>query len=456
MPEVPLQIGYEWPPCVEHTVKQAPKGWLSLPAGIGLIMANMIGAGVFLSTGFMAQDMGPGAIMLAWVAGGFLALLGALSYAELARLIPRSGGEYRYVSTLWHPMVGSLAGWGSLLLGFSAPVAIDGFAVGAFLNTLVPGPDPRITGTVLIVALTAAHAGRRWLSKHTQNALIALKVTLLLGFIAVGLLMGSSRWPTWTAPNAADPSAFPVAAFLKNQYWIAFAFSGWNAAAYVAEEFRHPTRDVPRALLIGCGSVGLLYLLVNWIFIANLSPTELSVVFDYDSSRITLGHAMVAKMGTALSASAMSLFAILAFISAMSAMTIVGPRVYSEMARDGYLPPAFAGEVGTPPRWSVLLQGALAIGLLWTHSVLEAVESAGGMLLLFSMLSTSGLVLRTDARPAYRLAALAYTLGAVGILGYGISNHPHQVLWMLALVVFGSLTFVWRRPKTLTHRRYSA
>jgi len=423
----------------------ASKGWLTLPAGIGLIAANMIGAGVFLSSGFMAQDMGPGPILLAWVAGGTLALLGALSYAELSRLITGSGGEYRYVGTLWHPMLGSLAGWGSLLLGFSAPVAIDGFAVGAFLNTLVDGPDPRITGTALIVLLTAAHAGRRWMSAHTQNVLIALKVFLLMGFIAAGLAMGASRWPTWSPPAATDPAAFPTAAFLKNQYWIAFAFSGWNAAAYVAGEFKDPKRDVPRALLIGCGSVAVLYMLVNWIFVANLTPAELSVVFEYEASRVTLGHALVEKMGSALGASAMSVFAILAFSSAMSAMTLVGPRVYAEMARDGYLPTVFAGSGSEPPRWSVMLQGTLAIGLLWTHSLLEAVESAGGMLLLFSMLSTSGLVLRADARPAYRAAAALYTIGALGILGYGVANNPHQVWWFVGLTVFGSIAYTQRR-----------
>ncbi|MFT4977186.1 MAG: APA family basic amino acid/polyamine antiporter [Myxococcota bacterium] len=408
-------------------------------------MANMIGAGVFLSSGFMAQDMGPGPILLAWVVGGILAMLGALSYAELSRLISGSGGEYRYVGTMWHPMLGSMAGWGSLLLGFSAPVAIDGFAVGAFLNTLIEGPDPRITGTLLIVLLTMAHAGRRWLSEHTQNALIAIKIVLLMGFIVAGLAMGARHWPTWVAPSAEDPTVFPTAAFLKNQYWIAFAFSGWNAAAYVAGEFKEPTRDVPRALLIGCSTVGVLYLLVNWIFVANLTPAELSVVFEYEASRVTLGHALVAKMGSPLGAIAMSVFAILAFSSAMSAMTLVGPRVYSEMARDGYLPEAFIGTADEPPRWAVLLQGVLAIMLLWTHSLLEAVESAGGMLLLFSMLSTSGLMLRRDARPAYRLAAGLYTLGALGILGYGIANHPHQLLWFVGLAVFGGLAYTRRR-----------
>ena len=250
-------------------------GWLGLGSGVGLVMANMIGAGVFLSTGFMAQEMGPGAILLAWAAGGVLALCGALAYAELARTIPQSGGEYRYLSTVVHPLLGSLAGWGSLLLGFSAPIAIDGFVVGAFLNTLLPvALDPRLAGTVLIVLLTAAHATGRGLSRGTQDALVAAKVLLLLGFIGLGLALGASAWPAWTPPSGpAAAGAFPWDAFLRNQYWIAFAFSGWNAAIYIAAEFRAPSRDVPRALLLGCGAVGLLYLAVNWVFVANLVPS---------------------------------------------------------------------------------------------------------------------------------------------------------------------------------------
>ncbi|MEL6348630.1 MAG: amino acid permease [Myxococcota bacterium] len=424
---------------------EARRRWLGLGSGIGLIMANMIGAGVLLSTGFMAQQMGPGAILLAWLAGGGLALCGAMAYADVARLIQESGGEYRYLSRMWHPLLGSLAGWGSLLLGFSAPVAIDAFAIGAFTNTLVDGPDPRILGTLVIGFLTLAHATRRDLSHHTQNLLIALKVGLLVSFIVLGLFLGEWRWPDWQPPDAVDGGGFPIGPFLENQYWIAFAFSGWNAAIYVSGEFHTPERDVPRALLIGCGGVALLYLVVNWIFVANLTPAELSVVFEYDATRVTLGHALVEKMGSALGADAVSLFAILAFTSAMSAMMMVGPRVYAEMARDGHLPARFASETSEPPMGSVFLQGALAIGLLWTHSVLEAVESAGGVLLLFSMLTALGLLRLPGARLGPRMAGLVYTLGAGGILAYGVANNPHQLWWLVALLTIGAASYTVRR-----------
>ena len=109
---------------------------LGLFSGMGMVIANMIGAGVFLSTGFMAQDLNPKQILLAWAIGAFLALSGARAYAEIAQIVPKSGGEYRYLSTLVHPALGYLAGWASLLLGFSAPIAIDAFAAGAFANTL--------------------------------------------------------------------------------------------------------------------------------------------------------------------------------------------------------------------------------------------------------------------------------------------------------------------------------
>ena len=131
---------------------------LGLKSGIGLVIANMVGAGVFLSTGFMAQSLTPGQILLAWVIGGVLALCGAKAYAEVARLVPEGGGEYRYLSSLMHPALGYLAGWASLLVGFSAPTALDAIAAGAFARAVVPALEPRLVGAVLIIVLTFVHA----------------------------------------------------------------------------------------------------------------------------------------------------------------------------------------------------------------------------------------------------------------------------------------------------------
>src|SRR5688500_9082927 len=263
-------------------------------SGVGIVIANMIGAGVFLSAGFMAQDLGPGLILIAWLIGALLALAGARAYAELATIVPRSGGEYRFLSDLLHPASGYLAGWASLLIGFSAPIAIDALAAGAFLQSVAPGIDARPAALAMVIVLTMCHAAGFRSSVFTQNALIGVKLLLIGGFIVVGLSFGNVDWPTWTPPNTT--TGFPLAAFASSLFFIAFAFSGWNAAVYMAEDFEHPTRQVPRALLIGCGVVAVLYLVLNYVLVANVTPAQARVVFEYQTTRVTLGHVVASNL----------------------------------------------------------------------------------------------------------------------------------------------------------------
>ena len=181
-------------------------------SGMGMVIASMIGAGVFLSTGYMAQSLTPKQILLAWVVGAFLALAGARAYASIARVVPHSGGEYKYLSTLIHPALGYLAGWASLLLGFSAPIAIDAIAAGAFANTLVSWVDPKIFGALIIILLTGVHAVGMRFSVTTQNILVIIKIALVAGFIVIGLWGGHNSWPEWQPPNPSE--GFPFTIFL--------------------------------------------------------------------------------------------------------------------------------------------------------------------------------------------------------------------------------------------------
>lgn len=416
-----------------------PRGILGLGSGIGIVAANMIGAGVFLSAGFMAQDLGPGTILLAWVVGAVIALAGSRAYATVARIVPRSGGEYRYLSDLLHPSLGYVAGWGSLLLGFSAPVAVDAVAAGAFTGTLVRGVDERLVGVGLIVVLTALHAAGLHMSKWTQNLLVAVKALLLVGFVAVGLSLGRSEWPTWAPPHAS--AGFPLGPFMTSLFFIAFAFSGWNAAAYAAEEFETPERDVPRAMLIGCALVAVLYLLVNWVFVANLTPERAAVVFDYETSRITLGHLVMRDIVGDAGAKVMSVFVIVAFVSSMSAMTFVGPRVYAAMAADGFLPRVLMAKTGRPPAWSVGLQGGIALAIVYAHELSQVMQNLGAILTLFAALTAASLFRVRVARPdlpapsvASLLAAALYAGSAAWMLYFGLQGKTHLLKW-IALVV---------------------
>jgi APA family basic amino acid/polyamine antiporter len=408
---------------------------LGLASGIGLVIANMVGAGVFLSAGFMAQDLGPRTILIAWVVGMVLALCGALAYATLAELVPRSGGEYRYLSELMHPALGYLAGYGSMLLGFSGPVAIDAIAAAAFLKTLIPGVHIKSVAIVVIVAVTVLHAVNLRVSKIGQNALVVLKIVIVLAFVAVGVLFGSYEAPTWQPP--ANPDGFAWSPFMASLFYIAFAFSGWNAAVYAAEEFEHPKRDVARATIVDCLVVGIAYLVINWIFVANLTPESAAAVFSYEEKRITLAHVLADDLLGQSAGAAVSIMMVVAFVSAASAMTFVGPRVYAAMAEDGFLPRALAARDGQVPVGSVILQGVIAVLIVLVQPFQHIMHDVAAILTLFTLLTVLSLFRVRFARkdlprpPATRLAAAAvYSLLALWMLYYGFQAKTQLLLYV--------------------------
>jgi APA family basic amino acid/polyamine antiporter len=418
---------------------------MGLFSGMGMVIANMIGAGVFLSTGFMAQDLTARQILLAWVIGGLLAIAGARAYAWIAQTVPRSGGEYKYLSTLVHPALGYLAGWASLLLGFSAPIAIDAIAAGAFAYKLTPHGDPvvfqKLFAVALIVLITGVHAVGLRFSVRAQNTLVAIKIVLVVGFMAIGLIGGHNSWPAWQPPHVS--TSFPLGSFMQNLFYIAFAFSGWNAAAYAASEFKNPKRDVPRAMVLGCAIVGILYLFINWVFVANLTPEQCLAVSKYSTERITLGHLIMKNLVGETGAACMSILAIVAFISAVSAMTFLGPRVYAAMSKDGYLPKILQGKEGKPPVGAVILQGFIALFLIFQYELGEILNNVGAILTLFSALTVFSLfwvsfkkikMAEPPTAPAL-LAGLFYLLLSGIMLYFGFKQDWRHTLWVGACIL---------------------
>jgi APA family basic amino acid/polyamine antiporter len=440
---------------------------LGLWSGVGLVIANMIGAGVLTATGFQAMDLAPSHILLAWVIGGVAALSGARAYAAIAHAIPQSGGEYRYLSTLWHPMLGYIAGFTSLLVGFSQPVALDSQLVGYYTTTLGLDVDWRIVTALVIVLVTALHAFNLRASRSGQNVLVAVKFTLVVGFVVVGLFAGTNAWPTWR-PEAAM-HGIPLAPFFAALVFIAFCYSGWNAAIYASEEFTDPRRDVPRAMMIGCGIVCVVYLLVTWVFVANLTPAHFGAWISGDHDRITLGHFLMKDLIGGAGAKVMSVFMIVALIAAASAMTMIGPRVYAAMARDGYLPKIFAGKDDKPPLWSVLLQGAIAITVAMTTDFIKAIATVGTVLTLMAALTVLG-VFKLQFSAKYKekpgvsalVAATIFVVLAGWMLYFaftsplfntvtlpGIGKIAAPLVWLVFIAVVSVAYAVWvrvRRP----------
>ena len=416
-------------------------------SGAGLVVADMIGVGVLVSTGYMAQDMSAKPILIAWLLGTVVAICGVIAYSGIVAAIRQSGGEYRFLSDLIHPFLGYVAGWGSLVLGFSAAIAVDAHAIGSFLNTLLPGPDPRLAGAIVIVAITILHAYDTNLSHRSQNLLVSFKLSFLLLFVLLALTMGNNAMPSWSPPNKTE--GFPWIKVIENQFWIAFAFSGWNAAVYAAGEFRNPGRDVPRAMMIGLIVVSMLYLAINWVFVANLTPADAVAVFTYEETRITLAHLIANDIFGQHGGKIVSVLVIVAFVSAISAMMMIGPRVYAAMADDGYLPKFFKLSDGRPPLNATLLQAAVSLTLLFSHTLREAVLAASAFLLLFTALTAASLFrLRHYNRQPYPsryqlLSSALYILAVTIILVSGMQMATVQ--WyafgvVLVLAVFSYLT----------------
>lgn len=424
---------------------------IGLWSGVGLVMSDMIGSGVLLSAGFMAMDLAPGHILLAWVVGGVVALCGARAYAAIAAAIPRSGGEYRYLSSLLHPSLGYLAGWTSLLVGFSLPIAVAGLAAGAFAQTIAPGLDARLVAAAIIVAIAAVHASGLRTSRLAQDALAVIKLVLLVGFVVLGLTLGSNAWPTW-APEAAK-DGLPVRAFFISLVYIAYAYSGWNASIYNAEEFEHPRRDVPRAMMIGCALVMVGYLLVNWVIVANLTQADFGGWISGDTKRITLGHLVTRKLVGETAAKLFSLLVVVWLASAVSAMGMIGPRVFAAMSRDGYLPRPLAGQEGRPPVFSVLVQAAIALAIVFTEGFLQALERVGAILTLMAVLTVLGVFrLRFDpARGEERPGVLPLACATVFVamsgwsLYFVISKSPRTLIWIAGLVVVSAIGYLATR-----------
>jgi APA family basic amino acid/polyamine antiporter len=430
-------------------------------SGVGLVVANTVGVGVLTNTGYMAGRLGPREILLAWLVGGVMAISGARCYAAIAQAIPRSGGEYRYLSDLLHPFLGTLAGWTSLLVGFSAPVALAASTAGPFFATLVPGTSPTAVGVVLIVVAALSQAfDLRW-SKSSQDALALIKALLLVGFIGVGLSLGSHAVPHWTAAPAAHAggvsgntaAGFPLRSFAVSLVYIAFAFSGWNTAIYAAEEFRQPRRDVPRAMMMGTAIVTLVYLVVNWIFVANLSNERLTAWLKEDTSRITLAHLLMTQLAGPGAARLASLFVVLSLTSSVISMTLVGPRVSSAMADESFLPRAFASKKGRPPLGAVLLQRGLALALLATHRFEELLRSVCAILTVTSGLTVLALLrLRfgrtvgktTVERPSFFVmaCALVYVAGSAWMLWFSLTESPRTLLWLAVVTALAAIAYL--------------
>ena len=430
-----------------------------------IVIANMIGAGIFTTSGLLMKDLHDPILMLVlWAAGGLVALCGALSYAELGAAMPEAGGEYFFLSRMYHPVLGFLSGWVSLIAGFSAPIAASAIGCSEYvfrafpeLSAALPGPEPeatlwgkRLISLIVISAFTAVHMRGIAFGARVQNGLTLLKVLLIGSLIVAGFASGRGDWTHLVPAGGSSSSAVSWQTIGLCLMWIMFAYSGWNAATYIGSEVRDPTRNFPRSLLIGTAVVTAIYLLLNLFYVYAVDPQSMEGVISI------AGLAVGRAFGKAPEFVVSALIAF-ALFSSLSAYIILGPRVYYAMARDRvfFSGLAVVGTTSRAPVRAIVLQGAIASLLVLTGSFDQILTYMGFSLGIFPLLAVASLFqLRRAGRSVrhlagYPFAPLVYLGAGAMMLVLSYLERPLESSLAICTVLAGIPVFLWfRRERT--------
>ena len=431
---------------------------MGLFTATSIVVANMVGAGIFTASGIISGFLpGPGWVLGCWILGGMIAMTGALCYAELATRMPDEGGEYLYLSRLYHPSLGFLTGWTSFFVGFTAAIAASamGFSeyIFAGLNGRFEMVDPTTltvmkkgSAAAVIILFTALHYFGLKKGGKVQNILTVIKVLIVAGLAATGIVLGGGgEWTPGSGMSSGGWLGVGTAMML-----VMFSYSGWNATSYVAGEVRDPRRTLPLSLAVGTGIVIVLYMMVN-IFIFRALPFS-----EVQGTIAIVERASVSTFGEWMGRG-LSLMVGLALLSSLSAYIIIGPRVYFAMARDKLFFP-FAAKVhpkyGVPGR-SIAIQGALAVVLVTVGSFEQLLVYMGFALGIFPWLAIAGLFIARRRSvgesgvvkvPGYPFLPLFFLVTTLGLMVVAFINRPLESSAALVTIAAGiPVYFIWVR-----------
>jgi APA family basic amino acid/polyamine antiporter len=433
-----------------------------------IVVSNVIGSGIFFIPTIVASLITDSRGMLfAWLLGGGLAFAGAMAYAELAALRPRAGGEYVYLREAYGPLAGFLSGWTSFVAGFSGGIAAGAIAIAGYAGRFVPAagdttplltiPLPLVPMVVsrqtlialsLIAALTFVHLRGLGPGRVVQNTLALVKVLAFVLFIVIGFSIGQGEPSQIVAQGTMGMTPLLLAIIP-----IMFAYSGWNAGAYLAEEIRSPERNLPIALGLGTVVVIVIYLALNTLFLYALPPAELA------SPPGGLMDTVAERLFGTVAGRLLAAFSIVSMAASVSAMMIAGPRVYFAMARDGVFP-ASAGVVHPKshvPAHAIIAQALWSGVLVLSGTLSQLVSYTGFAIVLFSSIAVSAVFVLRHRRPeeerpfrawGYPWAPVTFVLMSVLALGNEIWRTPQTSLAGIAVIAAGIPVYWWMRRQT--------
>ncbi len=394
-----------------------PKRTIGFVTACSIVIANIIGTGIFTSLGFQLNDIQSGfALLMLWVIGGIVALCGALCYGELAAALPRSGGEYHFLSKIYHPALGFMAGFVSATVGFAAPIALAAMAFGQYFNGVFGAGSPVVLSFVVVWIVTVFHVGNLRVGSAFQNVSTLLKLLLIGALIGAGFFVPSKQ-PISFLPAPGDKAAILSGAFAVALVYVMYSYSGWNASAYISSEIKRPEKNVPRSLLASTGLVIVIYVLLNAIFLATFA-----------GAIICLG-----------------------LVAAISSMTWIGPRVTMSMGEDHWLL-RWLGikNKHSIPTNAIFLQLLFVNLLLLTQSFQDVVRYTQFSLLLCSLLAVVGVIVLRFTRPEitrpyrvwlYPIPPVVFSIITIWMMFYLLRSHTAESLAGLATALSGLLLY---------------
>ncbi len=409
---------------------------------VSLVVANMVGTGVFTSLGFQLIHIHSAfSILLLWIVGGIISYCGALVYGELGTALPRSGGEYVYLSRLMHPAVGFLSGWVSSTVGFAAPVGLSSIALGSYVNKIFPQLSVTACALVVVIGITILHATNLRSGSSFQKIFTSLKVLVILVFIAAGLLHHPAHEMN-IAPQSFSWQEICSSYFAVALIYVSYAYSGWNAASYIVGEMKDPKRNLPKALLVGTGVVTLIYVLLNYVFLYSAPASELTGVLEvgHVSAMHIFGDAIGRLMSVAIA---------LLLVSSISAMIMAGPRIIKTMAEDLSISLLSKTNRNNVPYAAVITQSILTVLFVVLCPFESLLTFTGFSLSVFTFLTVLSLFIlrykniKADSYKTwgYPVTPAIFLLFNGYILYNALAERPMESLYGLSNVAIGLV--VW-------------
>jgi APA family basic amino acid/polyamine antiporter len=417
---------------------------------IAVVIANMVGTGVFTSLGFQLIDIRSGfALLMLWAVGGIAALCGAMTYAELGAAMPRSGGEYNFLTRIYHPAVGFVSGWVSATVGFAGPTALAAMTFAAYATSALPvdvHPGMRkVIACSLVVLLALIHASNRRNSGGMQVVFTLLKIAVIVAFCASALLLVETPQPVRFLPVADDVGVLTGGAFAIALIYVSYAYTGWNAATYLSGELANPQRTLPWILISGTLVVMFLYLALNFVFL-RVTPIPAmtgQLEVGYIAADAAFGAAGGRFAGLVLS---------LLLVSTVSAMTVAGPRVLQVIGQDfrSLRLLARTNNDGVPAT-AIMFQSSLAILFILVSSFQSVLVFSGFILALNSLVTVLGVFVLRLRQPdlprpyrtfLYPLTPLVYLALTGWTLAFVLINRPVEALVGCGVIGVGLFLYI--------------